>query len=301
MSDKMKIGLIGVGLMGHGIGKNILKNGFPLMVLAHRNRKPVESLLGQGATEATSAAELARNCDMVILCVTGSPEVEDTVYRAGGLLEGVHDGLIIADCSTAEPDSTAKVSADIFAKGGRYIDTPMTRTPKEAEDGKLGLMTGGDMATIDEAKPVLECFADTIIHAGDVGAAHKLKLINNFVALGTAAVVAEAACAAAKAGVDMQALYDIVTAGGANSVMFERLMKVPLEDDDSAAQFAIQNASKDLRYYTNMTETIPVTSFIAESVHQSFVLAKTLGYGEKYVPRMIDVMGQINAVSVRKK
>ncbi|MCK5444357.1 MAG: NAD(P)-dependent oxidoreductase [Rhodospirillaceae bacterium] len=301
MSDKMKVGLIGVGLMGHAIGKNILKNGYPLSVLAHRNRKPVESLMEQGATEAASAAELAKTCDVVILVVTGSPEVEDTVYRAGGLLEGMHDGLIIADCSTAEPDSTAKVSADIFAKGGRYVDTPMTRTPKEAETGNLGLMTGGDEATLAEIRPVLECFADTIIHAGGVGAAHKLKLINNFLALGKAALVAEAIAAAAKGGVDLQALHDIVVAGGANSVMFERLMKVPLEDDDSALQFVIKNAQKDLRYYTTMTQNQSSTSFIAESVHQSYVLANNIGYGEKYVPRMVDVMGQINAVSVRKK
>lgn len=299
MSDKMKIGLIGVGLMGHGIGKNILKNGYPLSVLAHRNRQPVESLMEQGATEAASAAELARDCDLVILCVTGSPEVEDTLYRDGGLLEGVHKGMVLADCSTAEPDSTAKVAADIEAKGGRYVDTPMTRTPKEAETGNLGLMTGGDEATLAEIMPVLECFADTIIYAGGVGAAHKLKLINNFIALGTAAVVAEAVAASAKGGVDLQALYDIITAGGANSVMFERLMKVPLDDDDSALQFVIKNALKDLGYYSTMAQSQSSTSFIAESVHQSFLLADNMGYGDKFVPRMVDMMAEINGVKAR--
>lgn len=200
MSEKQRVGLIGVGLMGHGIGKNILKNGYALTVLAHKNRTPVESLISLGATEAASAKEIAENSDVVILCVTGSPEVEDTLYRDGGLLEGLHDGMVIADCSTAEPDSTQKVAADVAARGGRYLDTPMTRTPKEAETGNLGLMTGGDEATLAEVRPILDCFADTIIHAGGVGAAHKLKLINNFLALGKAALVAEAMAAAAKGG-----------------------------------------------------------------------------------------------------
>lgn len=300
MSEKQRVGLIGVGLMGHGIGKNILKNGYALTVLAHKNRVPVESLISLGATEAASAKEIAENSDVVILCVTGSPEVEDTLYRDGGLLEGLHEGMVIADCSTAEPDSTLKVAADVHARGGRYLDTPMTRTPKEAETGNLGLMTGGDEATLAEVRPILDCFADTIIHAGGVGAAHKLKLINNFLALGKAALVSEAMAAAAKGGVDLQALHDIVVSGGANSVMFERLMGVALRDDDTALQFYIQNAQKDLRYYTTMTQNQSSTSFIAESVHQSYVLANNLGYGEKFVPRMVDVMGQINAVKVRK-
>ena len=300
MSNKQRVGLIGVGLMGHGIGKNILKNGYALTVLAHKNRKPVESLIGLGASEASSAKQLAENSDVVILCVTGSPEVENALYRDDGLMEGIHDGMVIIDCSTAEPDSTLKVAGDIQSKGGRYVDAPMTRTPKEAETGNLALMTGGDVTTITEIRPILDCFADTIINAGGVSAGHKLKLINNFLALGKAVLVSEAMSAAAKGGVDIQALHDIVVAGGANSVMFERLIKVALDDDDSALQFYIKNAQKDLRYYTTMTQNQSSTSFIAESVHQSYVLASNMGYGEKFVPRMVDFMGHINGVNVRK-
>src|SRR6185369_14693128 len=217
MAKKLRVGLIGVGLMGHGIGKNIVTKGFELKILGHRNRGPIESLVKLGATEAKTAKDLAAGSDLVLLCVTGSPEVEDAIYRKDGVLHGMHPGLIVADCSTAEPGSTVKVAADVEKKGGRFVDTPMTRTPKEAEAGKLGLMTGGDKATLAEIRPVLECFSDTIIYAGPVGAAHKLKLVNNFLSLGHAAMAAEAITAAAKAGIDMQALHDIVVSGGANS------------------------------------------------------------------------------------
>lgn len=291
-----RVGLIGVGLMGHGIGKNILAKGYPLTVMAHRNRGPVDDLVAKGAHERNNPLAVARESDLVLLCVTGSPQVEQLIYGEYGLLGAVREGLIIADCSTAEPDSTVKIAADIEAKGGHFVDTPMTRTPREAEAGKLGLMTGGPEAVIAEIRPVLECFADTIVHAGAVGSAHQLKLINNFLSICHAAVAAEAITVAAKAGVDMKSLRDIVMAGGAASTMFGRLINVPLADDDSHAQFAIRNARKDLRYYTNMTERMPVTSFLAETAHQMTVMADNMGYGERFLPRLIDMLMAVNGV-----
>jgi 3-hydroxyisobutyrate dehydrogenase-like beta-hydroxyacid dehydrogenase len=291
-----RIGLIGVGLMGHGIGRNILAKGYSLTVMAHRNRESVESLISLGANEAKTPAALAAESDLVILCVTGTPQVEAIIYGEHGIAFAERPGLIIADCSTAEPDSTIRISTDLSKHGVHFLDTPLTRTPKEAEAGKLGLMVGGEAGYVDQIRPVLGCFADTIIHAGPVGAGHQLKLINNFLSLSHAAVAAEAITVAAKAGVSMQALKDIVISGGANSVMFERLIKVPLENDDSAAKFAIDNARKDMRYFTNMTEHLPVATFLAEQVHQLYVLGVNQGYGKRYVPRMIDMMMAMNGV-----
>ena len=291
-----RVGLIGVGLMGHGIGKNIVSKGFALNVMAHRNRVPVENLISLGAKEYASPAEIAKASDMVILCVTGTPQVEETIYGAKGLSTALRDGLIIADCSTAEPASTIKIAAELKAKGTYFVDTPMTRTPKEAEAGKLGLMVAGPADILAKIRPVLDCFADTIVNSGDVGAAHQLKLLNNFLSISHAAVAAEAITVAGKAGVKMEALRDIVLSGGAMSVMFERLIKVPLADDDTAAKFAIKNARKDMRYYTNMTEQLPVSSFLAESVHQLFVMAENMGYGDRFIPRMIDVFQKINGL-----
>lgn len=295
---KKKVGLIGAGLMGHGIGKNIVTKGYELTVMGHRNRAPIDDLLGKGAKEGKTPRAIAEASDVVFLCVTGSPQVEDLVFRKDGLLEGMKPGLIIADCSTAEPSSSVKIAEAVAAKGGHFVDTPLVRTPKEAEEGKLGVMTGGDEKILKDIRPIIECFADTIIHAGAVGAGHTLKLINNFIALGTAAVVAEGIAAGLKAKVDMKALNDIVMAGGAKSVMFERIIKVPLSDDDSSAKFALDNARKDVRYYTNMTETMPLTSFVAEAVHQTLVLAAAQGYGQKYVPRLVNLACQINGVKL---
>jgi 3-hydroxyisobutyrate dehydrogenase-like beta-hydroxyacid dehydrogenase len=296
MTAKPQIGFIGVGLMGHGMAKNIVEKGYPLAVLAHRNRKPVEDLLGRGATEVKSAADLARRSDIVFLCVTGSPQVEDIVFGSEGLLGGIAAGKIVADCSTAEPTSTLKVAAAIQARGGRFVDTPLVRTPKEAAEGRLVVMTGGDAETLAELQPVLKTFAEIIVHAGSVGAAHKLKLIHNFLALATAASVAEAVVAAMKSGVDLKAFTDIATAGGADSVMLRRFAKYYLEGDDGMARFAIANAAKDLRYYTHLAETTPTAAFIGEASHQLYLLADMFGFGERYLPRLVDALAQMNSV-----
>jgi 3-hydroxyisobutyrate dehydrogenase-like beta-hydroxyacid dehydrogenase len=284
------VGLIGVGLMGHGIGKNILAKGLKLNVLAHRNRAPVESLVAKGAHEAKTIAEIAHASDLVILVVTGTPQVEEIVLGEDGLLKHGRKGLIIADCSTAEPSSTMRIVAKAAEHGITFMDAPMTRTPNEAEAGKLGLMVGGEASDLELIRPVLSSFAELIVHTGAVGTGHQVKLLNNFLSLGHAVIAAEAITVAAKAGVDMKALREVIMGGGASSVMFGRLINVPLSDDDTHLKFAIRNARKDLRYYTNMTEQMPVASFMAEQVHQTYVLAETLGYGDRYVPRIIDMM-----------
>lgn len=290
MATGTRVGFIGVGLMGHGIAKNIIEKGFPLTVLGHRNRQPVEDLVGRGAREAASGAELASDADIVFLCVTGSPQVEDAVFRKGGVLEGLKPGAILIDCSTSEPESTARVAAAVAERGGRFLDLPLVRTPKEAEEGRLVVMAGADPDTLEQVRPVLATFAEKVIHAGGVGSGHKLKLIHNFILLATAAAAAEGVTTAIKTGVDLQALTEIVTSAGADSVMFRRFSKYFLEGDDSQAKFAIKNATKDLRYYTHLTEMAPTASFLGETTHQLFELAMIHGHGDDFLPHLVDAM-----------
>src|SRR2546423_15473488 len=151
--SKAKIGYIGVGLMGHGAAKNIVEKGYPLTVMGHRNRAPVDDLIKRGAKEGESAAEIARASDILFLCLPSSVEVEATVYGAGGVLEGAHAGLILVDSTTADPNSTRRIAADLKAKGVRMLDAPLGRTPKEAEEGKLSTYVGGDDETFAAVKP----------------------------------------------------------------------------------------------------------------------------------------------------
>src|SRR5829696_6398728 len=176
---KESVGFIGVGLMGHGMAKNIVEKGFPLTVLAHRNREPVEDLKTRGAKEATTAREVAEASDVVVLCVTGSPQVEAVINGAEGLASAGKP-LLICDSSTSDPSSTIRLATELSAKGITLIDTPLGRTPKDAAEGTLDVMVGGEEAVVERARPILEAFAERVIPTGPTGSGHTMKLLNNF-------------------------------------------------------------------------------------------------------------------------
>jgi 3-hydroxyisobutyrate dehydrogenase-like beta-hydroxyacid dehydrogenase len=292
-----RIGFIGAGLMGHGMARNIVEKGYSLCVLAHRNRAPVEDLLARGATEARSAAALARASDVVILCVPSSAEVELCVLAEDGIMAGAHEGLIVIDCTTAEPASTERVATALASRNVRFADAPLTRSPKDAEAGRLNVLVGADAATLAAVRPVLATFAENVFHIGPVGSGHKLKLINNFLSQGIAALVAEAVTTATKAGVDLATMFEVVSAGGANSSVFQRFMPWVL-GRDSGMVFKLRNAQKDIRYYTHLAEAVGSTAFLGEAVHQIFTLAAAQGEGESYVPALARALGKVNGVEI---
>jgi 3-hydroxyisobutyrate dehydrogenase-like beta-hydroxyacid dehydrogenase len=301
VSSSLRIGFVGLGLMGHGMAKNIVAKGFPLAVLGHRNRTPVDNLVKLGAKEVKSGAELAAGSDLVFICVTGSPQVEETIYREDGILEAARAGLIVADSSTSEPESTMKIAAELAKKGAVFVDAPLARTPKEAEEGRLNVMVGADAATFAKIEPALKAFAENIFHVGGLGTAHKLKLINNFMAMSQAAVIAEAAAAATKVGVDLDSLVKLISAGAVNSGVFQMMMPPALKGDLGTFKFGIANARKDLRYYTHMAEEAGVPSMLGEAVHQTLVQAAALGFGDKFVPSLLEAQERINGIKIVRR
>jgi 3-hydroxyisobutyrate dehydrogenase-like beta-hydroxyacid dehydrogenase len=296
-----RVGFIGLGLMGHGMAKNLVTKGFALTFKAHRNRANLGDLLAAGANEVATHAEVARASDIVFLCVTGTPQVEEIVYGEAGLRAGAREGLIVVDCSTAEPASTARIRADLGAAGTRFVDAPLARTPKEAEGGRLNVMVGADEATLAAIRPALAAFAENIFHVGPPGHGHVLKLVNNFLALAIAASTAEALAVAARAGLDLQKVYEVVSAGGVNNGIFQMMVPKALAGDFTGMKFAIGNAQKDLRYYTHLTESLPVASFIAEAIHQVYVQAGTLGFGDRFIPSLIEAQERLNSISIVKR
>jgi 3-hydroxyisobutyrate dehydrogenase-like beta-hydroxyacid dehydrogenase len=298
-SNKPRIGFIGLGLMGHGMAKNIVAKGFPLTVRVHRNRGPAEEILAAGAKEAKTNAELAQASDIVILCVTGSPQVEEIVYGEQGIFGVARDGLIVVDTSTAEPASTARIRADLGRKKTLYVDAPLARTPKEAEEGRLNTMVGADDETFARLKPVLSAYCENVIHAGPPGHGHTLKLVNNFIAQAIATATAEACAACVKSGVSIRKLHEIISAGAVNSGIFQMMVGKMLENGDlSGLKFTLVNAMKDMRYYTHFAESLPVPAIVGEAVHQSLVTANLLGFGDKYVASLLEAQEKLAGVKI---
>lgn len=289
------IGFLGLGMMGHGIAKNLLQKGHALRFKAHRSRGNLQDLLDLGAVEVDTRADVAK-ADVVILCVTGSPQVEELVYGADGLMAAARTGLTVIDTSTAEPASSTRIRNDFAAKGVTFVDAPLARTPKEAEEGRLNTMVGAEPADFERLRPVFAAFCENVIHAGPPGHGHVLKLVNNMLAMTQAAAIAEAMATAAKAGLSLQKVFDVISAGGVNSGIFQMMVGRMLQGDLGGLKFAIANAQKDLRYYTHLTEMLPTTSFIAEAAHQSFVQAANLGFGDRFIASLLEVQEQLNNV-----
>ncbi len=294
------IGFMGAsGLMGHGMAKNLLAKGHALSFTVHRNRERVADLVAAGAKEAATPAALAASCEIVFLCVTGSPEVEAAIHGAEGLLAGAKGktGLVVIDCSTSEPDSTTTLRADCAGAGVLLVDAPLARTPVEAELGKLNVMVGADDATYSRIEPVLRCFAENVFHVGGPGAGHIVKLLNNFIAQAICTATAEAFAVGARAGVDPKKLVEVVSAGGVNSGLFQAMAKT-LVGDMAGIKFELDNARKDIRYYTHLAEGLGVPTVVGEAVHQSLVLASALGHGKKFVPSLVEAQEQLTGAKI---
>lgn len=301
--DKQRVGFVGVGLMGHGMAKNILEKGYPLQVMGHRNRKPVDDLVKRGAREAKSPAAMARDCDVVFLCVTSSLQVEDLIRRKDGLKAGAQakggGGLIIVDCSTADPNSTIALAAELAPLGVTLIDAPLGRSPKEAEEGRLNAFVGADDKTLKTVRPLIETWAENIIHVGPVGAGHKMKLVNNFVAMSYVAVYAEAFTAAKKTGVPLDRFREVISAGGLNSGMFQNVCRWVIDGDPKAHEFTIANCDKDIRYFNQLADAEHLTTVVAGAVKNTYAMAMAMGRGERNMPMLCDAVANFNGVELQ--
>ncbi len=295
------IGFIGAsGWMGHGMAKNLLARGHALLFTVHRNRERVADLLAAGAAEAATPAVLGASCEIVFLCVTGSPQVEATILGADGLLAGARErktALVIVDCSTSEPDSTARLRATCAAAGATLVDAPLARTPVEAELGKLNVMVGADDAAFARIEPVLRAFAENVFHVGGPGAGHTIKLLNNFIAQAICTATAEAFAVGVRAGIDPKKLVELVSAGAVNSGLFQAMAKT-LSGDLGGLKFELDNARKDIRYYTHLAEGLAIPTVVGEAVHQSLVLACALGHGKKFVPSLVEAQEQLTGAKI---
>jgi 3-hydroxyisobutyrate dehydrogenase-like beta-hydroxyacid dehydrogenase len=294
---KERIGFIGVGLMGHGMAGNIVDKGWPLTVMGHRNREPVEDLKARGAAEARTPKELAEQSDIVILCVTGSPEVQAIVQGTDGLA-AAGKPLLIVDCSTSDPSVTIKLAAELAPAGITLIDAPLGRTPADARAGTLDVMVGGDPDVIERVRPVLDAFAQRVVHTGPTGTGHTMKLLNNFLSMGYAALYSEALALGAKAGITPQLFDSVIRGGRMDCGFYQTFFKWVLERDRNAHKFAIRNGLKDMTYLASFANSVGLANPVGAAVRNSFALAVGTGHGDDYVPMLSDIVAELNGVSL---
>jgi 3-hydroxyisobutyrate dehydrogenase-like beta-hydroxyacid dehydrogenase len=294
--SKEIIGFIGLGLMGHGIAKNIVEKGYKLVIAGRRNRKPIDDLVARGATEAANPREVGERASIVFLCVTGSPEVETVIFGPDGLRAGLKPGSVVVDCSTSDPVSTARMVEDLKTAGVDFIDAPLSRTPKEAWEGMLDTMVGASEETFARVKPVIETWAGKIVHIGGPGDGHRMKLLNNFVSLGYAALYAEAMALSRKVGIAPERFDSVISGGRMDCGFYQTFRRWSLEGDPDAHKFTIANAYKDLRYLASMADAAGIAGGMADAAKNAFALAHGAGGDADFVPMLASHVARANGV-----
>jgi 3-hydroxyisobutyrate dehydrogenase-like beta-hydroxyacid dehydrogenase len=280
----MHIGLIGAGLMGHGMAANLLKHGHRVTIIAHRNRAPIEDLAARGAVEVARLADVA-DAEVVLLCLTTSKVVQDTIAK---LKPHLRRGQIVLDAGTSDPDVTRRIARELAASGIGFADIPLTGGPEQAEKGELGVLCGADAASFATIRPLLTCFATTIKHFGPPGAGHTAKLMSNYLVTGMVALVAETFGAAHKAQIDWRDLYEVMLNGSGNSGVLRKMVEPALAGDFDGYRFALSNAAKDIGYYAGMAEKLGCATHLTEAVAEVFRKAVETGHGGRNVSHLLD-------------
>lgn len=297
--QKPSVGFIGLGFMGHGMAKNIVDKGYGLTILGRSKRPPVDDLVGRGAVEVRSAKEVAAHSDIIFMCVTGSGEVEEILRGEGGLKQGLRAGAIVVDCSTSDPNSTLALAAELAKMGVDYADAPLGRTPKEAWAGTLDTMVGAKDEVFAKLKPVLETWAGKVVHIGGVGDGHKMKLLNNFLSLGYAALYAEALTLSAKVGITPERFDSVIRGGRMDCGFYQTFMQWTLDGNKDAHKFTIANAFKDLRYLESMADAAGLVNMMGNAAKNAFAVAAAQN-PDDFVPMLPDYIARLNAAKLKK-
>jgi 3-hydroxyisobutyrate dehydrogenase len=241
----MRVGFIGLGIMGSRQAANLVRAGHDLRVF-NRTRETAERWAAQhGADVADTPRAAAEDADAVITMVVDGPQVEAMLLGEDGAVAGAAEGALFIDCSTIAPEHARRLGATLRERGHGFVDAPVTGSAPKAEDGTLTIMCGGEPADMERARPLLEAMGQLIVHAGEVGQGQAVKVISNSVTAVNCATLAQALVVGRRAGVDLESLVEVMGAGSANSTMLQ-LKGRPMLEHDFSPLFKLEHMLKDV-------------------------------------------------------
>ncbi len=277
----VRVGFLGLGTMGRPMAECVLRQGYSLVVCAHRDRRPVEELATLGARVAGNPAEVTAASDVVITMVPDAPQLEEVVLGEHGVLEGAHAGAILVDMSTVAPSATRRVGARLTEVGMHMLDAPVSGGPGRAATGDLSIMVGGEPAVFERARPVLEAMGGRVVHLGELGMGEAAKLANNILLAGVLVANVEALAFGVKSGIPAETLREVLLAGTAANWQLENwLPKNVLAGTFEPAGFALRLMHKDLSAALEAARELGVPLFQGALGTQLFALAKGQGMGD---------------------
>jgi len=295
----MRIGFVGLGAMGLPMTRNLVAAGHDVAV-ASRSRPPIDAAVGFGAIDAGSPAAAAEASDVIVLCVPDSPDVAAVV---ASMLAVLGPGKVVVDCSTIDPEVERAQHDAVGATGAAYLDAPVSGGTAGAEAGTLTLMVGGEVAVLETVRPVLDAFARLVVHVGGPGMGQVVKLCNNLVYAAQMTATAEATALAARSGVDMAKLYEVLTHATGDCVAVRTRLPVAGVVADSPASngwkpgFMTDLMAKDLDLALAAGARAGVPMATTAAARQLLTAASSAGYGREDFSALSKVVLALAGVS----
>ena len=274
-----RVGFIGLGIMGRGMGRNLLDAGHDLTVW-NRTPERAEPLVEAGATLADSPARLASEVDVVISCVSDTPDVEDVLLGDAGVIHGAEAGALVIDCSTISPQVTRDIAATLAERNVEMLDAPVSGGSEGAANGTLSIMVGGPEEQFTRARPLFDAMGDTVTHVGGHGDGQAVKLVNQILVVHNMLGVSEALLLAAAEGLDLHRTLDAVSGGAAGSWMLSNRGPQAIVRDWSPG-FTIDLQQKDLRLVLDAFERLRIPAIGTGLISQLYATLQRGGHGEE--------------------
>jgi 3-hydroxyisobutyrate dehydrogenase len=295
--SRMKIGFIGLGLMGVHMSRNLIEAGHSLIVW-NRTSNKMDALAEIGAVKAASPKELASQSELIVTIVTDSADVEEVVLGADGVIHGANPGTSLIDMSTISPSVTQNIAEKLSGKSIGMLDAPVSGGVVGAENGTLSIMVGGPKDLFDKYFEVFNGMGKRITYCGSTGMGQVTKLVNQIMVVGTMAAVSEGLVFAARAGADLQAVFQAVSGGAANSWQLENLGSRIL-NGDFAPGFRVRLQQKDLRLILEAAREMSVPLFTSSIAHQLYGVLEREGCGEEGTQAYVKVLEKLAGVTAR--
>lgn len=294
-----RVGFIGLGIMGRGMARNLLKGGFELRVW-NRTAARMAELAAEGAATASDPAGLAAQCDIVIICVSDTPDVEAVILAdtPPGVLHGIRPGSLVIDMSTISPHATRALAARLAEKGAQMLDAPVSGGSEGAARGTLSIMVGGEAEQVARARPVLEAMGKAITHVGGHGDGQMVKLVNQILVVGNALAMCEALLFAQAGGLDLRKALDAVKAGAAGSWMLSNRGPQIIERDWRPG-FTIDLQQKDVRLVLAAADQLGVPVLATSLVFNLYRTLQAEGLGSEGNHALVKALEHLAGIEVR--
>ncbi|BCR06952.1 3-hydroxyisobutyrate dehydrogenase [Desulfuromonas versatilis] len=274
-----KFGFLGLGIMGSAMAANLVRAGFEVVVW-NRNPEKCAPLVALGARQADSPRQVVEQCGVTFAMLADPAAAEAVCFAGGGVLEGLPPGHGYVDMSTVDAETSQKIGAAVLARGGRFLEAPVSGSKKPAEEGTLLILAAGDAGLFEEARPALDKMGKQSFYLGELGNGAQMKLVVNMVMGGMMAIFAEALALAEKGGLDPRQLLEVLAGGALANPMFKGKGSAMLAGDFTV-NFPLKHMQKDLRLALRLGDEVAQPLFAAATANEAFKKARSLGLGEE--------------------